>query len=783
MSRHYQISVYELIEFCNPPTALSTIPRLPSRAQEGIAGHQLLASTRPEGYQTEVPVEFEYEWENFRLTVNGRIDGLFITATEINIEEIKTTYLPVNDLDDLPYQLHHTQLQIYLYFIMVRNPQKKVIGRLTYLNLDTLAERSFPIAISFEEAQDNFENLAVKYLTFQKEHLNWIETRNKSLTRLKFPFPKLRPGQAELMETVTQALQSEQDLFIEAATGIGKTISVLFPVLKQLAISSTFRRIFFLTAKTAGKEILRKTLLNLTEHGLRLRSVFIGAKERVCLSPGSLCDSCQYSANYYSKVETVLPRLLPMELITPELIADFARQELLCPFELSLDLALQADLIICDYNYLFDPGVYLRRFFLSSGKRDSIFLIDEAHNLVNRGREMYSAALSQNNLKRWTTQLETINPKLAEPGRKISTIFDEYHRELKENNQQSLILSSLNPLLESALEQWSVLMEKALRRIPLSILRDQILTIYFELIRFIRIIPLLNRDYAIYIKSEDDNLALRIFPLNPGPLLRKRLDKGRLAIFFSATLTPHEYFRELLGGNEDALQIRLTSPFPKETRLYLHAPGIDTRYRARSSSLSQLVECIETTVRTRSGNYLAFFPSYAYLQMVFPILRQHLNGQALVYAQLPGMTGEIKEKFLTNLFRKHTNQRKLGLAVLGGSFGEGIDLPGEQLIGVIIVGLGLPKVNEEQELIRLYFDERNSSGFYYAYLIPGLIKVIQAAGRVFRGPEDAGVVVLIDDRFGDERYQELLPPDWFLPGRSFSEAEYEKALKAFWGVD
>ncbi len=780
MSHHYQLSVSELIEFCNSPTSLSAAPRFPSRAQEGIAGHQLLASTRPEGYQTEVPVEFEYQWENLQLTVHGRIDGLIITETEIIVEEIKTTYLPVNNLHDIPYPVHRGQLQIYLYFIMSRNPQKEVTGRLTYLNLETLAERFFPVVLSGKEAQDNFEQLALKFLIFQKENLNWIETRNHSLEKLNFPFSQLRPGQAGLMETVTQALQSEQDLFIEAATGIGKTISVLFPALKQLAINSRFRRIFFLTAKTSGKEISRKTLRNLTDHGLRLRSVFIEAKDRVCLSPSSQCDTCQYAANYYSKIETTLPRLLAMELLTPELIADFARQERLCPFELSLDLALHADLIICDYNYLFDPGVYLRRFFLSPGNRDSIFLIDEAHNLVNRGREMYSASLSQNDLKRWTTQLETINPKLADYGGKILAMFDEYHRELKENNQQSLLLSSLNPLLEPTLEQWNALMEKTVRQIPVSITRDQILAIYFKLIEFMRIIPLLNQNYAIYVKPENHNLTLRMLCLNPGPLLRKRLNKGRSAIFFSATLSPHDYFQELLGGKEDALQIRLTSPFPKEIRLYLHVPGIDTRYRARSNSLSQLVESIETTVRSRSGNYLAFFPSYTYLQMALPILRQQLKDQALVYAQLPGMTENTKEKFLANLFQKHTNQSKLGLAVLGGNFGEGIDLPGEQLIGVIIVGLGLPMVNEEQELIRIYFDERNNSGFYYAYLIPGLIKVIQAAGRVFRTPEDSGVVMLVDDRFSDESYQELLPPDWFLPGRPFSESDYEEALKIFW---
>lgn len=777
---HYKISVTELLEFSATPVVLRTIPQFHTRAQEGIAGHQLLASARPEGFQAEVPVEYEYRWQNLHLTVHGRIDGLIFTETGIIVEEIKTTYLQVDNLKEIPYPLHLTQIQIYLYFIMCQYPHLEITGRLTYLNLEDLSERSFPVTLTLNQARDNFEVLAQKYLTYQKENSRWLETRNHSLRGLVFPFPQLRPGQEELIKTVNQALQQEQDLFIEAATGIGKTISVLFPSLMHLATSKLIRRIFFLTAKTAGKDILRKTLNLLNENGLRLRSVFIEAKERICLSPGSQCHSCPYTANYYEKIESVLPKLLFQELITPELITSIAQQEQLCPFELSLDSALNADLIICDYNYLFDPGVYLRRFFLSPGKRDSLFLIDEAHNLVNRGREMYSASLSQKDLESWAIQLEPIKPELADYARKIGAIFDEYHCELEENHQQSLLLTSLNPLLEPTLEQWIAFLEKTIRQTPLSISRDQMLDIYFELTKFMRIIPLINRNYAIYVKSENHNLTLKILCLNPGPQLRKRLDMGRSAIFFSATLSPHQYFRQLLGGNEDALQIRLPSPFPKENRLYLHVPGIDTRYRARSKSLPKLIECITTTVLSHTGNYLAFFPSYAYLQMVFPLLREHLKGQTLVYAQFPGMTGKTKEQFLSNLFRKHPNQSKLGLAVLGGSFSEGIDLPGEQLIGVIIIGLGMPMVNEEQELIRMYFDEWSNSGFFYAYLIPGLIKVIQAAGRVFRTSEDTGVVMLVDDRFADERYQQLLPPDWFLSGRSFSDPEYQETLKEFW---
>lgn len=776
----FKVSVTELLEFSVVSRDLRSAAELPSRAREGTIGHQLLASLRPEGYQSEVPVEQAYQWDNFTLIVQGRIDGLIVSEEETIVEEIKTTYQPISNLSAAPYPIHLAQLHIYLYLIMVRYPQRKVTGRLTYLNLEDLSEHSFSVTISFSEAQANFEELAVRYLTFQKANLNWVETRNQSLRNLAFPFSQLRPGQAELMAAVTQTLQQEQDLFLEAATGIGKTISVLFPALKHLGADPRLRRIFFLTAKTAGKEILRTTLNELMRQGLRLRSVFIEAKERVCLSPGIQCDFCKYAEGYYERVESVLPRLLSPELITPELIDQTARVEQLCPFEISLDLALQADLIICDYNYLFDPGVYLRRFFHSS-KRNSIFLIDEAHNLVNRGREMYSASLSLKEIRSWRDGLEIISPDLAAAGEKVTVIFEEYLRELRENNQQARLLTSLHPGLEPALEQWSGLMEKTMLLNPLARSQEQLKSVYFGIFQFMRVLPLINQNYAVFIKNHGHNLILRILCINPGPLLRQRLDKGRAAIFFSATLSPYEYFRELLGGSDGSLALRLPSPFPKENRLYLHIPGIDTRFRSRAGSLAPLVDCINTVVQARFGNYLVFFPSYSYLQSALPLLQQSLAGRAFVYAQFPGMGDEQRRQFLTKLFLTHSDETKIGLAVLGGSFGEGIDLPGEQLIGVIIVGPGLPMVNEEQELIRLHFDERDNSGFFHAYLVPGLIKVIQAAGRVFRTPEDTGVVILIDDRFGDERYQDLLPPDWFLPGRPFSDPEYRITLEQFWG--
>lgn len=801
------IGVRELLEMIYNPKDLGAAFTTATRGQEGSEGHRLIISERPAGYQSEVPIEFQYSTADYLLTVRGRIDGLLVTDDQLLVEEVKTTYIPVEKLQAGGYPVHEAQLKLYLYFVMAQNPETVVVGRLTYLNLDNLSERSFPIHLSPSEAAVFFRDLAETYLSHCRNCEDWRRIRNESLNRLWFPFRERRTGQDELMDMVTLALEQERDLFAEAATGIGKTIAVLYPALKQLGAGNRFSQIFFLTAKTAGKEILRKTVQTLQKQGLRLRTVFIEAKERVCFTPGAHCrpQNCPYAQDYYAKVDPIIPGLLEQELIPPELVLDAARKGRVCPFELSLDLALQADLIVCDYNYVFDPGVYLRRFFLNTGRRDFVFLIDEAHNLVTRGREMYSAGLSQKDLLRLRNELRAYEGKLAPVCDQVLSFFDNWRLELAESRRPGELLSHLPEMLEPALERLVAVLELILKERPALPLRDRVQEFYFNLTAFTRIVSLVNEDYAIYVKQEtaaaaglngtegspkepgrDDSdpdaatVLLRLFCINPGPLLRKRLDQGRAAVFFSATLSPFDYFQELLGGGPDALTIRLNSPFPQETRLYLHVPGIDTRFRARNQSTAKLARLITEFVTIHTGNYLVFFPSYSYLQAVAQLLKPILTGKAVLTSQFPGMTDSQKQEFLRRVTATGTGRSNVGLAVLGGLFGEGVDLPGEELVGVLIVGPGLPVVSEEQELIRMYFEERSNEGFLYAYLIPGLIRVIQSAGRVFRTPEDKGVVVLVDDRFQDPHYQELLPSDWFMAGRAFTNPDYLEALRSFW---
>jgi DNA excision repair protein ERCC-2 len=785
-----KVGVRELLELFFTPKDLNTTFISPTRGQEGTVGHQLIAKQRPPDYQREVYIEHVYENEEYRLVVQGRIDGVLKHNSGVIVEEIKTTYFPVANLSYGQFPVHEAQLKLYLYFYMSQYPELNVKGQLTYLNLEDLSEKSFSITLSLDEGEQFFNGLAVKYLEVIADGNCWRHLRNQSIQALDFPFPDVRAGQTELMEVVTQAIEQERDLLVEAATGIGKTIGVLFPALKRLALSNRYNQIFFLTAKNAGKEVLKKTLLTLKEQGLRLRTVFIEAKERVCFVPGSKCQpqDCLYAADYYLKARSVLSILLKKEYITPEDVLEAARAYTVCPFELSLDLSLKVDLIVCDYNYLFDPGVYLRRFF-AQNRKDFLFLVDEAHNLVTRGREMYSATFSEHRINEFCRMIQGYNRNIFNAVEAIIAFFNSWRREMESEHSQvsGFLLEHLPEFFIPSLEKLIALLEFQIKEDLFSELREIILTFYFEVTAFTRLAQLAggkySKEYALYVKHEfeaGEELLLRIYCLNPGLLLRERLEHGRSAIFFSATLTPFSYFLELLGARPDTLTVQLTSPFPQETRLYLHQAGIDTRYRARNQTAAELAKCILKMVTAHKGNYLVFFPSYSYLQTVLPLVKVLLMGKANLFVQIPAMNESQRREFLRKITDTGAENSNVGLAVLGGSFGEGIDLPGEQLEGVMIVGPGLPAVSEEQELIKVYFDERGGHGFLYAYLIPGLIKVIQAAGRVFRTPDDRGVVILVDDRFLGEHYRELLPPDWFKPGREFSVADLDEVLQEFW---
>ena len=784
-----ELGVREFLDLTLKSGGLSAdfMPR--ARAAAGIAAHGNVTANRPPAYQREVPCRISYDWKGYRLIVNGRIDGILAGDTHTSVEEIKSTYQPLSSLDAHRHPFYLAQLRLYHHYICQSRPGVSVVPQLTFVHPITHVERTFTLEWSAQSSAEFFHGLAQAFLEKELAKRRWHRTRDASIRELNFPFASPRQGQVALIGTVEQALHAHIDALVEAATGIGKTMGVLYPAIQHLGRRNGCARLFYLTAKSAGAEAARNAISALRAQGLRIRVLYLQAKDRCCPFPTDTrpeCDEhyCPYADDFYTRVASLLPELLAEEELTAELIASAAHAHQLCPFELALELALEADIVVCDYNYAFDPAVYLRRFFSPNMPNAQLFLVDEAHNLVPRSREMYSAWLDEAIICRLMEEYGREREALHYCLQQVLNLFAGWRMTAELESLNGVHLDALPPALPSLLDGALEIMGDMLVNLPRGPRRQTLLDAYFALNRFARTAETMTQDYAVYVVADERLLRLRLLCLHPGPLLRQRLERSQSTIFFSATLSPSRYFRELLGAREGCLRLDLPCPFPREHRLYLHIPELSTRYVAREQTRPTVAQAIADVVRARRGNYLAFFPSYAYQGMVWAELQLLKPEGMRIFAQKPSMTLDQQGEFLLQVTTVEENRSHLGLAVMGGLFGEAVDMPGEQLIGAIIVGPGLPAVSMETELIREYFDvERHGEGFYYAFTVPGMIRVVQAAGRVFRAPQDRGVVVLMDDRFLQEPYRELLPPDWRADDPDFSQHHFRETLAVFWAEE
>lgn len=761
--------VRELLAVAYGPRHLSTSQAHPAIMQQGTEGHKAATANRPPEYQREVPVESAWLEGNWRLRVRGRIDGLMDTGEFILVEEIKTTWLDdPGELLPEHNQFYTAQLILYAYFIACDNPGREIRARLTWWHLGHLTETCIDLDDEHIASGRNlFIQLAQEYIRREQVRHDWQVQRNQSLANMEFPFSSYRPGQQELMSTTALALEQKQDLMVEAATGIGKTVAVLLPALSWLASSPPEAKVFFLTAKTSGRDIVLDTLRFLP--GLELRTVVLEAKERRCTHPDRNCDDCELGRDFYARAYRILPRMLEHKLLTAELIQEYAETEGLCSFELGLEASNHADLIVADYNYAFDPMVQLQRFFGRGSRIPAVLLVDEAHNLVNRGREMFSADLGKKQILDLQRELKTVNPGLSKQFKDLNAIFIEWKKELAAHGGQLLLdnlprglPARLGDLAEDifALDYDSPVLKEFTRR----------------LIGFNKVLQHLGPQHAIFLERREGDTILNLFCLNPGPLLQQQR-KRCTVVYFSATLSPGNYYRELLGCLDQYLDVSLPSPFPRENRLFVHIPGIKTTYAARAGYYLAVARYIARIIEQRRGNYIAYFPSYAYLREVAALLYSEVPGDYRLHLQESGMDMAQRQDLLQRLTGPGAN---IGLAVMGGLFGEGVDMPGDQLIGTIIIGPGLPMVSPRQDLIRRYFEERDHTGFLYAYLIPGMLRVIQSAGRVFRTPEDKGIVVLMDDRFRQDGYRQLLPQFWQEEG--LFTGNWLQRIRDFWDI-
>ena len=844
MSEEIKISVRDLVEFLMRSGDLEEGGAGASEEAmlEGARMHRRLQREEGPDYMAEVPLAVYYPIrigedgpgtagsedsgghldtaaEETAVLVEGRADGIFLGADPDNpimgeawtVDEIKTTYRKLSKIRE-PEPVHLAQAKCYAYIYCLQNGLDTIRVRMTYCSLVTREVRRFTQEYSAGEITAWFDALMKEYARWAGLEIRFKRLRDASLSALEFPFP-YRPGQKELAVHVYHTICHGKKLFLEAPTGTGKTISAVFPALKAIGEGKA-DRLFYFTAKTVTGRVALDTFSILRAKGMRLRSVQLSARDRICPMEKRACgpDTCPRAKGHYDRVNEALYELLQNEEdVSRETLAEYAEKFTVCPFELGLDASLFADAVVGDYNYLFDPHARLRRFF-AEGKGSSryLFLVDEAHNLVERGREMYSASLSREKCRAFRSAVRGVYPALWKQLGKLSSALRDQAAALDEppgraasaadlntgsavlEREQVRLVDEIDEAAEAACkvmeEMQTILADErrgtaAADREAAAQVRENFMSFYWELSHFLMIYEEMDEKYRIYVRRRGkEDLTIRLLCADPSDKLARCLDKGVASILFSATLLPIRYYKRLLGGTQEDYEVYARSSFdPDKLGLFI-AGDVTSRYRERSGDqYGRIASCIHSAVSQRHGNYMVFFPSYAFMDQVLQQYRDMYppDEETALEVQSPQMTEDERRDFLQSFEESSDEKSLIGFCVLGGIFSEGIDLRQDRLIGAMIVGTGFPKVCAERELLKHYFDGQGENGFDYAYRFPGMNKVLQAAGRVIRTAEDVGIVVLMDDRFCTNTYQRLFPAEW-RDSRQTDSARIGDKISRFW---
>ncbi len=758
-----KISVRELVEFILRSGDIDHRSGGKRDVESMLAGarmHRQIQKSMGSSYHAEVPLKHLIPMEKYDLQIEGRADGI-IEGDPVILDEIKGIYKSLEFLKE-PVPVHLAQAKCYAYIYGLQNRESTMKVQMTYVNLDTKQKVYFYETYSMEELSVWFEALVEeckKWADFQYE---WKQLRNESIKQICFPY-KYRDGQKELAGNVYRTILREKRLFIQAPTGTGKTLAVLFPAIKAVG-EGLSDKIFYLTAKTITRAVAANSLELLRQQKLRMKSVILTAKEKICLCDEMNCnpDACPYAKGHFDRINDAVFELLNMDCdqMDREQFQKHAKKWQVCPFELSLDVSSWVDTIICDYNYAFDPRAHLKRFFYEGTKDDYVFLVDEAHNLVERARTMYSATVCKEDFLELKKLLKGKAAKVEKQLRKCNS----HLLELKRECEDYVILKDMNAVYLQFLTLSGELQEY-LEIITDQELKKTVTEFYLNLRTFLNTYEVLDDSYTIYAKlGSDGKFRIHLFCIHPAKRLKEYLDHGRSCIFFSATFLPITYYKELLSGHGEDYAVYATSSFPPENQKIFIGKDVTSKYTRRGrTEYEKICGYIEGAVGQQEGNYLIFFPSYEMMEHVYEIFRStKIAEKCICRLQSTYMTETEREEFLAEFERAHAGSL-LGFCVMGGIFSEGIDLTYEKLIGAIIVGTGLPKVCTEREILKQYFDSKNLGGFDYAYLYPGMNKVLQSAGRVIRTAEDRGCVILLDERFEKWEYQRLFPREWKQP--------------------
>lgn len=774
------ISVRNLVEFILRSGDLDN-RRMGAPADAMLEGgriHRMIQRRMGADYEAEVLLKYTYQAQDYRIMIEGRADGVITEDSGVTIDEIKGTYREISRIRE-PKGVHLAQAKCYAYMYGKKEGLTAIRIRMTYCNIETEEIRYFHEEYSMEELEIWFESVMDEYKKWADFQCEWNSVRQESITSLTFPFA-YREGQKDLVTYVYQTIYHQKKLFIEAPTGVGKTISTVFPAVLAMG-KGRCDKLFYLTAKTITRTVAEQAFQLLRQKGLKFKSVILTAKDKICFMEETECNPeyCPYAKGHYDRINAAVYELLTNEdCFSREKIIEYAEKHRVCPFEMCLDMSLFADGIICDYNYVFDPHVYLKRFFGEGVRKNYVFLVDEAHNLLDRGREMYSAALKKEDFLALKKLVKPFEGRLE---KQIERQLESCNKELlllKRQCEECEIVEEIDAFVR-ALTRLSSTIDNYFDERDESTIRAELLEFFFEISHFLDIYERVDDNYVTYTElQEDGSFQLKLFCVNPAKNLKECMLRARSTILFSATLLPIQYYKKLLGGEPEDYEVYAHSVFQPEKKGLFLGKDVTSKYSRRCREEYYNIACyLYQIIKNRHGNYMAFFPSHTFLQQVYEQFCEHFGADEQIECILQEdyMNEEAREQFLSRFegnedcdlgaqihmeIEVEDEKSLLGFCVLGGIFGEGIDLKNDRLIGAVIIGTGIPQVCNEREILKGYFNARGESGFDYAYRFPGMNKVLQAAGRVIRTAEDVGIVALLDERFLAPSYLKLFPREW-----------------------
>ncbi len=747
--RTISLSVHQLVDFLLRTGDIDDRVYNQDTMQMGSILHARFQKSQGNDYLSEIPLEETFERPGGIIKLQGRADGIIVGEDYPIIDEIKSTVAPLHTFAQEQKEWHLGQALCYAVMYLHKIGGQKVGVRLTYLSQGSDEQLVKNHVFTLETAEKKVEGYMDDYLAFKERYFSHCKQRDASAKKLEFPYPRFRAGQRELAKYAFGAIEKREIFFAEAPTGIGKTMSVLFPAVKSLKEGKR-DKIFYLTAKTTGAIAAYQAVGELQEHGLDIRDSTLVAKEKLCLSKGTACnpDECPYAKGYFTKLKPLIKEVVDSgKRFDQETILEYCIPAAVCPFEFQLDLSEWADVVICDYNYLFDPIVHLERYFdFTADPSTYIALVDEAHNLVERGRSMYSAEFSLGKVREAKKSLKgkefaSLKRALTKLEKAIDAIvpFENGHE----------VLDSVPGEIEEALQSIKRAQQKHGKdKKPHP--TEEFLEIAREGNRYLRLIAeYMGTRYRAYVSRRGEAAEYHLLCVDPSPFLLETLKRLNSAIIFSATMSPISYYMDAILGTEDKPFLLLPSPFDKGNFKVLLAPKISVRYKDRQKSYPEVASYLHEFVSGKTGNYFIYFPSYEYMENIRPFLDFN---DADVYFQDRSMTHIERQEFLMN-FLPNPSKTAVGLLIVGGAFSEGVDLVDDRLIGVAVVGVGLAQISPENEVIREFRDQEGGDGFSFAYKDPGMNKVMQAVGRVIRSETDVGAALLIDDRYMKEEYR------------------------------